>query len=62
LKDRQRCRHTRPSPARRITPDGKGTGTLLSACQIKVNKQGEISIEANQNPWKLSNIQVSGGK
>ncbi len=41
-----------------ITPDGKGTGVLLPACKLYVNKQGQIDIEAWQNPWKLNNIMV----
>jgi hypothetical protein len=35
---------------------GKSTGTLLPACQFKVNEQKEIEIEANQNPWRLVDI------
>jgi hypothetical protein len=35
---------------------GKSTGTLLPACQFKVNEQKEIEIEAFQNPWRLVNI------
>jgi hypothetical protein len=33
------------------------TGTLLPACQLKVDKKGNIEIEAYQNPWKLTNLQ-----
>ena len=45
-----------------ITPDGKGSGTLLPACKLKVNKQKEIELEAYQNPWQLINIMVYGSK
>ncbi len=45
-----------------ITPDGKGSGVLLPACRLKVNKQNQIEIETYQNPWQLSNIIVYGGK
>ncbi len=41
-----------------ITPDGKGTGVLLPACKLYVNKQGQIEIESWQNPWKLNNVMV----
>jgi hypothetical protein len=35
----------------------KSTGTLLPACQFKVNKKtGEVEVEAYRNPWKLQNI------
>ena len=34
----------------------KHTGTLLPACQLKVDKKGNIEIEAYQNPWKLTNL------
>jgi hypothetical protein len=32
------------------------TGTLLPACQLKVDKKGNIEIEAYQNPWKLTHL------
>ncbi len=41
-----------------ITPDGKGSGTLLPACKLKVNKQQQIEIETYQNPWQLTNLMV----
>ncbi len=42
-----------------ITPDGKGSGTLLPACKLRVNKQTkEIEIETYQNPWNLTNFLV----
>jgi len=34
----------------------KKTGTLLPAAQLKVNKEGQLEIEAFQNPWTLTNI------
>jgi len=42
-----------------ITSDGKGSGTLLPACKIKLNKQKQIEIETYQNPWNLSVFRVS---
>ena len=40
-----------------LTPDGKGSGTLLPACKMKVNKKTQqIEIESYQNPWKLTNF------
>ena len=37
---------------------GKSTGTLLPASRVKLNKEGEIEVEALQNPWRLQNIKV----
>ncbi len=34
----------------------KSSGTLLPACELKLNKQNEIEIEAYQNPWRLGNF------
>src|SRR3974390_709942 len=46
-----------------LTPDGKGTGTVLPACTTTVNKKKqEVEIETYQNPWKLSNFIISKGK
>ena len=43
-----------------LTPDGKGSGTVLPACKLKVDKKTkEIEIETYQNPWKLTNLMVS---
>lgn len=43
-----------------LTPDGKGSGTVLPACKLKVNKKTQqVEIENYQNPWKLSNLMVS---
>jgi hypothetical protein len=36
---------------------GKDTGTLLPACQFKLDKENQVEIETFQNPWKLVNIQ-----
>jgi len=44
-----------------ITPDGKGSGTILPACKLKVKKQKEIEIETYQNPWKLTDMIVTLG-
>lgn len=43
-----------------LTPDGKGSGTVLPACKLTVNKKKQqVEIETYQNPWKLSNFRVS---
>jgi len=43
-----------------LTPDGKGSGTVLPACKLKVDKKTQqIEIETYQNPWKLSNFIIS---
>ena len=43
-----------------LTPDGKGSGTVLPACKLTVNKKKqEIEIETYQNPWKLTNLMIS---
>jgi len=34
----------------------KNSGTLLPACQFKIDKENQLEIEAFQNPWKLTNI------
>jgi hypothetical protein len=30
----------------------------LPACQFKIDKENHLEIEAYQNPWKLTNIQL----
>ncbi len=43
-----------------LTPDGKGSGTVLPACRLTVDKKtNQIEIETYQNPWKLTNLMVS---
>jgi hypothetical protein len=43
-----------------LTPDGKGSGTVLPACKLTVDKKTQqIEIETYQNPWKLTNIMIS---
>ena len=43
-----------------LTPDGKGSGTVLPACKLIVDKKTQqVDIETYQNPWKLTNIMVS---
>ncbi|HTT20487.1 MAG TPA: hypothetical protein VMG82_16170 [Candidatus Sulfotelmatobacter sp.] len=42
-----------------LTPDGKGSGTVLPACKLTVNKKkNEIEIETYQNPWNLDNFMI----
>jgi hypothetical protein len=41
-----------------LSPDQKkNSGTLLPACQFKIDKDNQLEIEAFQNPWSLVNIQ-----
>lgn len=43
-----------------LTPDGKGSGTVLPACKLTVNKKKQqVEIETYQNPWKLTNLMIS---
>ena len=42
-----------------LTPDGKGSGTVLPACKLTVNKKQQIEIETYQNPWKLTDFMIS---
>jgi hypothetical protein len=43
-----------------LTPDGKGSGTVLPACRLTVDKKKQqIEIETYQNPWNLTNFMVS---
>ncbi|HEY5837477.1 MAG TPA: hypothetical protein VIT19_00485 [Pyrinomonadaceae bacterium] len=41
-----------------FTKDGKSTGTLIPAAQLKLDKQERIGIETFQWPWNLVNIQI----
>jgi hypothetical protein len=41
-----------------LSPEKKNSsGTLLPACQFKIDKDNHLEIEAFQNPWTLLNIQ-----
>jgi hypothetical protein len=43
-----------------LRPDGKGSGTVLPACKLTVDKKKQqIDIETYQNPWKLTNLMIS---
>ena len=43
-----------------LTPDGKGSGTVLPACKLTVDKKKQqVEIETYQNPWKLTNLIIS---
>ncbi len=43
-----------------LTPDGKGSGTVLPACKLSVDKKKkQIEIETFQNPWNLTNLMIS---
>jgi len=36
----------------------KNSGTLLPACQFKVDKEGQLQLELLQNAWRLGNVRV----
>jgi len=43
-----------------LTPDGKGSGTVLPACKLTVSKKtNQIEVETYQNPWNLTNFIIS---
>ena len=43
-----------------LTPDGKGTGTVLPACKLTVDKKKQqVEVETFQNPWNLTNMMIS---
>ena len=43
-----------------LTPDGKGSGTVLPACKLTVDKKTQqIEVETYQNPWELTNFRIS---
>src|SRR3954447_25623351 len=43
-----------------LTPDGKGTGTVLPACRLTMNKKKkQVEVESFQNPWDLMNFMIS---
>ena len=43
-----------------LTPDGKGSGTVLPACRLTINKKKkQVEIETYQNPWDLINFMIS---
>jgi hypothetical protein len=40
-----------------LDADGKGTGTVLPACKLTVNKKSkQVEVETYQNPWNLTNF------
>jgi len=43
-----------------LTPDSKGSGTVLPACKLTVDKKKQqVEIETYQNPWNLTNFIIS---
>jgi hypothetical protein len=43
-----------------LTPDGKGSGTVLPACKLRVNKKtNQLEVETYQNPWDLINFMIT---
>jgi hypothetical protein len=42
-----------------LTPDGKGSGKVLPACKLTLDKKTQqVDIETYQNPWNLTNFIV----
>jgi hypothetical protein len=42
-----------------LTADDKNnSGTLLPACQFKIDKEGQFQIELLRNAWRLGNVRV----
>lgn len=35
---------------------GQSGGVLLPACKFFISKEGELTVETYQNPWKLNNV------
>jgi hypothetical protein len=43
-----------------LTPDGKGSGTVLPACRLTMDKKTkQVEVETYQNPWELMNFMIS---
>jgi hypothetical protein len=38
------------------TDKSKSTGVLYPACQLAMDKEGQVQFQLNQNPWKLVDI------
>jgi hypothetical protein len=38
--------------------DKNNSGTLLPACQFKLDKDNQLQIELLQNPWRLTNVRL----
>jgi hypothetical protein len=38
------------------TDKSKNTGVLYPACQLAIDKQGQLQFQLNQNAWKLVDI------
>jgi len=34
----------------------KGAGVLYPVAQLVINKEGQLEVQLNKNPWKLVNI------
>lgn len=37
---------------------GKGAGTLLPACEFKMDKDNQLTIDLRRNAWKLTNVDI----
>ncbi len=46
-----------------LTPDGKGSGTVLPAVKLVLDKKrNQVELETYQNPWNLTNFIVHKGE
>jgi hypothetical protein len=36
----------------------KNSGTLFPACQLKMDKEGQLQLELLQNSWRLANVRI----
>ena len=42
-----------------LSPDEKkNSGTLLPACQFKIDKEGQLQLELLRNAWSLRNVRI----
>jgi hypothetical protein len=42
-----------------LSPDEKkNSGTLMPACKLKIDKEGQLQIELLQNAWRLAEVRV----
>jgi hypothetical protein len=37
---------------------GKSSGVLIPAAMLKLDKENQLTLEAYQNPWQLTNVRV----
>lgn len=40
------------------TDEKKNSGTLMPACKLKIDKEGQLQIELLQNAWRLTDVRI----